>query len=360
VADTKNPKCLDVLRGHRQEVWRLALLPDGKTLVSGCKDGTVCIWDASVTHPHQARVTLPMENFANWNFAPDGQSILTQDQLGQVALWSGADFQTKAPLLELGTNVYSSYFSPDGRFLAVFWTNGITQVWNPSQRVLLHQLTNAPGKVWVQNIFDDGKKLIIFSSRDNFLHDWNLATDAEIQSWPAPREFEAGTLAPDERSYIAIGREGDIVLRNLVDGSQTNPNLDALEAYNGFFSPDGKLFVVTSSLGFARVWEAATWKPVATIGGFLNGVKPSAFSPDGKRLAVASNDKEAVRLCDTDSWQDLLTLESQGTGAGGVTFSPDGNAIIWGNNTTLYLWRAPSWDEIHAAEAKEKAQSQDP
>src|SRR5207248_418566 len=28
-----------ILRGHRNEVWRVALLPDRKTLLSGCKDG---------------------------------------------------------------------------------------------------------------------------------------------------------------------------------------------------------------------------------------------------------------------------------------------------------------------------------
>ncbi len=138
----------------------------------------------------------------------------------------------------------------------------------------------------------------------------------------------AAQLTPDERSYMAIGREGDVVFRNLADASQTKVDLGVLEAYNAFFSPDGKLLAVTSSLGFAKVWDVATWKLVATIGGFLNGVKPSSFSRDGKRLAIASNDKEAVRLCDTDSWQDVLTLENQGTGAGGVSFSPDGNNLF--------------------------------
>ena len=87
--DVASRKCLDVLRGHRQEVWRLALLPDDKTLVSGGKDGTVCFWDTSVTHPHQLRITLPAENVRNWNFAPDGRSVLTLDQQGQVAQWTG-------------------------------------------------------------------------------------------------------------------------------------------------------------------------------------------------------------------------------------------------------------------------------
>ena len=147
IADPRNPKCLDVLRGHRLEVWRLALLPDGKTLVSGCKDGTVCFWDTSVTHPHQACITLPLKHVDDWNFAPDGRSLLILDNQGRVTQWSGSDFQQKSPLLEMGTNVDSDCFSPDGRFLTLGWTNGIIQVWNPSQRVLLYQFTNAPGNV---------------------------------------------------------------------------------------------------------------------------------------------------------------------------------------------------------------------
>jgi WD40 repeat protein len=301
-----------------------------------------------------------MENVDRWNFAPDGQSILTLDRQGQVAQWSGADFHQKSPLLEMETNVSSSCFSPDGRFLAVGWTNGIIQVWNPSQRVLLYQLTNTTHYVWVLNLLADGKKLITFSGRDNFLHEWDLTTRLEIQSWPAPVAFDgASQLTPDERSFVAIGDEGEAVVRSLADASQTKVDLGVLEGYTADFSPDGKLLAVSSSLGFAKVWDAATWKPVATIGGFLNGVKLSTFSPDGKRLAIASNGKEAVRLCDTDSWQDVLTLESQGSGDG-ARFSPDGNDLIWRNNTTLYLWRAPSWAEINAAEAKEKAGLQQP
>jgi eukaryotic-like serine/threonine-protein kinase len=361
IAAPRNPKCLDVLRGHRLEVWRLALLPDGKTLVSGCKDGTVCFWDTSVTHPHQSCITLPLEDGYDWSFAPDGRSLLILDNQGRLSQWSGPDFQQKTPLLEVGTNIDSDCFSPDGHFLAVGWTNRIFQVWNPSQRVLLYQMTNATGSA--ENLLDDGKKLITFSKRDNLLQEWSLTTDAEIQSWQAPvgleLHFHPFALTPDEQSFMALGEQRDFILRNLVDQSQTYPNLDILEAGSGIYSPDGRLFAVSSSLGFARVWNAVSWKPVATLGGFLNGTKSVNFSPNGKRLAVASNGREAVRLYDTDSWQDVFTLKGQGFGLD-TSFSPDGNTLVWQSETALYLWRAPSWAEIHAAEAKDKMEAQQP
>jgi WD40 repeat protein len=58
-----------------------------------------------------------------------------------------------------------------------------------------------------------------------------------------------------------------------------------------------------------------------------------------------------VKLWDTASFQQLLTLESEGSEYDHVYFSPDGNVLAAGNRWGLVrLWRAPSWEEIAAAE----------
>ena len=49
-----------------------------------------------------------------------------------------------------------------------------------------------------------------------------------------------------------------------------------------------------------------------------------------------------------------------------VGFSPDGNFIVSrlrtpdASNDGVYLWRAPSWEEIAAAEAKDGVESKQP
>jgi WD40 repeat protein len=78
-------------------------------------------------------------------------------------------------------------------------------------------------------------------------------------------------------------------------------------------------------------------------------------------LVIASNGKEAVKLFDTQSWQEVFTLEAPGTGFKGAMFFPDGDSIIWGNQTgDVYLWRAPSWEEIAKVEARETAETKQP
>jgi eukaryotic-like serine/threonine-protein kinase len=355
--DVATRKCLDVLRGNRSEVWHLALLPDYKTLVSGAKDGEVCLWDTSVTHPHQPYTSFPMKDTTDWQFSSDGRSIRRLDWQGRLMQCAGEGFQQQSQMLEVPTNYYSSCFSPDGRFLAVSWTNGMLQVWDASQRILSHQLTNAPGTVEPISVLAEGTRLLTRFTSDNRLQEWDLTTGLEIQSWQAPARLEATALSPDERLCLTVaGLKDDSVLRNLVDQSQTNLNLDAPETDAGVFSPDGRRFAIVSEMGFARVWDTSTWKPVATLGNFLNGVHGVDFSPDGKRLVIAGHDREAIRLCDTESWQDVITLEGPG-GIAGTAFSPDGNTVVtflWRNSTTqiIYLWRAPSWEQINAAEAK--------
>jgi WD40 repeat protein/serine/threonine protein kinase len=349
--DVASRKCLDVLRGHREEVWRLALLPDHTTLVSGCKDGAVCFWDTSVSHSHEAKITLP-EPMTAWRFAPDSHSVVTSDLQGRVACWQSRDFQQAETLFEIGTNRYPGYdlLSSDGRLLAVTTANNVLQVWDISRRRLWREFPSPTGTIWAQSFSDDDNKLLAWSGDDNLFREWDLDSGREVHSWRVPAEYWAIASSPDQRLWLVACYGGDVLLEDLVGGGSVKRNLDAQEISAGAFSPDGKLFAVASSMGYARVWETATWREVATLRGYLLGVHSVAFSGDGKRLATGGG-TEAVRLWDTESWQDVLTLDGQGSVFCSTTFSPDGNAI--GTMSTagiVHLWRAPSWEEINAAE----------
>jgi dipeptidyl aminopeptidase/acylaminoacyl peptidase len=59
------------------------------------------------------------------------------------------------------------------------------------------------------------------------------------------------------------------------------------------FSPDGARIVTASADTTARVWDAATGKPIAALAGHDDSVNRAAFSPDGARVVTASDDKTA-------------------------------------------------------------------
>ena len=359
--DLANRQCLDVLRGHRLEVWRLALLPDNRTLVSGSKDGEVCVWETSVTHPRQPRVAIP-DNVLSWCFSPDSQSVLTLNERGQVARWSGAAFQKREPLLDVGTNFVSrTDYNLDSRFLAI-GSRGAISVWDLSRRTLRREFKPGDGHCVPLSFLDQGNRLVVWSKADNRLSEWDLEANREIQSWPAPLRFQGLGVSPDERLAVAVGFEGQVVCRNLQNHTSTNVPLDALEGWTVAFSADGKALVISSGLGYARVWNTATWREEATLRGFLNAVDQAVFSPDGQRLVTSgANPDDAVKLWSGDARQEVLTLEGAGHQANLTAVSPDANAIgVMSGDGILSLWRAPSWAEIHAAEAKEKAESKQP
>ncbi|HEY4301020.1 MAG TPA: WD40 repeat domain-containing protein [Candidatus Didemnitutus sp.] len=348
--DLATRKCLDVMRGHRNEVWRLALQPDGRTLVSGSKDGEVSLWDESTLHPHRSNLVWP-EPVSDWRFAAEGRAVVTVNSAGQVAKWTGPDYQQKELLLEIGANTYPQ-FSHDGGLLAAKQPDGHIRVWDTARRILVGKIKTVTEHEFPTAILDHRKSLLTHSLDDNHERIWDLATNREVQGWASPALAQIGGVSPDERWEASIGIEGTIFFRDLPAQRSSSPKLDLLEPSSTGFSPDGKLLAVSSNVGYVRVWEIESWREVATLRGYSLGVHGGAFSPDGRRLATGGGaTADSMKLWDTESWTDVLTLDGLGGTSGNIGFSADGSALgITSGPGYIQIWQAPSWAEINAAE----------
>jgi hypothetical protein len=79
---------------------------------------------------------------------------------------------------------------------------------------------------------------------------------------------------------------------------------------------------------------------------------------DGRRLISTFGGREAVKLWDVGTRQELLTLGGTASSTVSGRWSADGDVILAG--APWQAWRAPSWEEIAAAEAKEKTETKQP
>jgi WD40 repeat protein len=110
------------------------------------------------------------------------------------------------------------------------------------------------------------------------------------------------------------------------------------------FSPDGKRIASASNEEMV-VWDTPTGKEVFTLRGHTGGISSVAFSPDGKHIASASGYEmgdNTAKVWDASTGREVLTV--QGAGAS-VVFSPDGKQIasVW--RDTLKVWDASTRQE---------------
>ncbi len=341
------------LRGHRLEVWSLALCPDATTLVSGCKDGSVCVWDTATLRRERAHVTLPVSVRA-WNLLPDGQGMLALDDQGRVARWHGVDFQQHHPLLELGKKAAVAHFSPDGRYLAAASMEGATQVWDLQQGSLLREVVSAEGRELPVTFLDGSNQLITQHAKGGDFRAWDVTSGRETRRWrlTSPGPTSKSILSPDGQWCLALEGDGSGRLVQSASGQETQFAFNLRQVSGAAFSPDGRWFAAASGLGVGHLWDTASARMRANVQGFLQGTHSVAFSPDGQRLAIGSNGNEAIKLWDVGSLQELLTLPGQGSMFNTTAFSPDGSILASANSEgLLHIWRAPSFEEIARREA---------
>ena len=106
------------------------------------------------------------------------------------------------------------------------------------------------------------------------------------------------------------------------------------------FSPDGKRIVTASEDKTARLWDAETGKPIGEpLKGHEGQVWSAAFSPNGKRIVTASLDKTA-RLWDAETGKPIGEPLKGHTGPVlSASFSPDGKRIVTASqDKTAQIW----------------------
>jgi WD40 repeat protein len=113
------------------------------------------------------------------------------------------------------------------------------------------------------------------------------------------------------------------------------------------FSPDGRRIVTASWDKTARIWDAATGKPIGEpLKGHADRVVSAAFSPDGRRIVTASEDKTA-RMWDAATGQPISVFKGHADAVYSASFSPDGRRIVTGSDdNTARIWDAATGQPI--------------
>ncbi len=111
------------------------------------------------------------------------------------------------------------------------------------------------------------------------------------------------------------------------------------------FSPDGKRLAIANMDGKPRVFDLAARAEVLSFAGHTGPCEGIAYSPDGMKLAT-SDLTGMIKIWDAHTGEELLSLEHDGF-IHSVAFSPDGGRLASVSETgTIKVWDTDTGNEL--------------
>ncbi len=114
--------------GHASSVTSCSWSPDGGTLASASRDGTVKLWEVA-----SGRCTATFAGHENWvgscSWSPDGGTLASASHDGTVKLWEVASGRCTATLAGHDRSVRFCSWSPDGGTLASASADRTVKLW---------------------------------------------------------------------------------------------------------------------------------------------------------------------------------------------------------------------------------------
>jgi len=240
-----------------------------------------------------------------------------------------------------GDCVRSVAFAPDGKTFATGSYDGTAKLWDAGTGMELARLTGT-GRVH-RVTFTPDSRVLATADDSGTVKCWDVPAGTSRTLFAAPVAGRSFVVIARDGSLIASGVNNDVKLYEAATGKElatlgghtdrVNPNSE--------FSPDGSLLATCSYDHTIRLWDAARRQVRLVLRGHSDCVPGVAFSPDGKLLASASWD-HTVRLWDVASGREHAVLSGHTDKVDSVAFAPDGKLLASGSwDRTIKLWRLP-------------------
>ncbi|KAJ3534868.1 hypothetical protein NMY22_g6734 [Coprinellus aureogranulatus] len=341
----KSSRSCKVLSGP-SSVWSVAASPNGNTVVTGCGDGFVRVWDMWTG---EMRLGLKGHGGAvkSVDSSPDGKRIVSGSNDGTIRVWDVATGKVVLETLEKNpSEVISVCFSKDGtRIISGFdnttigWWDAATGQMVPSP-LAVEGLDNSVHFVG----FSQGGERVVSVSADHQIRVHSARTGAVVLGPLEGHTDSVSSVAfsPDEKKIVSGSEDKTVRLWNAETGDIiASPLVGHTDWVTSVcFSPDGKAVASGSWDGTVKVWNAEAGGIATTaFEGHTDGVQSVCFTRDGSKIISGSYDG-TVRIWDTKNAQtESGPLQACIGPVHCVQFSPDGTGAVSGfSDGTLGVW----------------------
>jgi WD40 repeat protein len=349
IVEITSGKQLNQIQGHVDTVLATAWSPDQQLLALASWDNTITIWDWQKDEL-VVKMRGHLDRVDDLCWKRDGSQLATVSRReGVVRLWSIPAAPTPTTL-NVGTYATSLRWNREGTRLAclsgaglrifgadveratfvsppwpgTFAAGDCRVAWSPQGTRLAACKANT-----VVVMDDKGQELCRLPDQAKPLHAvaWNPRGDRLLAT-----------------SNPGGGAGGIWVEANADTGAITASPTGDVERYHFghavVYSPDGQRFVTSGWAGI-RVWDAGSKQVVGQCSDYMFGwVNSVGWSPDGKSIAFACNDR-SIRIVDATHYKLQHSLLGHSAEVNSISWSADGRRLASASQDhTLIIWDA--------------------
>jgi hypothetical protein len=382
------------LEGHDKPVRCVAFSPNGELVLSGSEDNAIRVWDVA---NGESRKVLRGHGSAvrSCAFSPNGQSVLSGSEDQSVRVWNIAGYQETrvlhAKVLSGHADaVLSARFSRDGRQIITASRDRTAALWDATSGMPLRQFQEGheflvSGAAFVPDASGKAPTRLATGAGDNSVRIWDVTAGTELAVLTSTGRNGVVAVSPGG-AWLATGSQGTDVkvwsletLEQMATLSGHEEDVAALA-----FSPDGQRLATGDERGVVRVWvkqgatqrvpggeqgagktqdtpvvrrsldpardvvrgspdpahvDSPEWELQHELTGHNGSITALRFTPDGRRLVVASGDNTCGQwdvatgrelrelVLKHPAWVSSLDISADGTRA--LTTCDDGSARLW-------------------------------
>ncbi|HME92472.1 MAG TPA: hypothetical protein VKE49_13665, partial [Myxococcaceae bacterium] len=309
-------------------IWAITLSRDGARLATADWDEYARVWDSG-TGKRVSEVHEPEGLLRGIALSPDGATLVTGGDSKFAKVW---DAHSGAPLkvLEGHTSaVHFAAYSADGTKMVTSSGDGTALVRSAESGAPLAKLVGHLDSVTFAQFANDGR--LITASADGSARIWNSQHGTRLWSLHEPDGFTFAGFSADEKSALIVNGLGVVRIVDAATGNVTRTVLLQRSQYtNGDWSSDGTRLALAGIDGSA-LFEIPSGRVIAVLPAQnIQSILTIAFTPDGKRFAVADDDR-TVRIRDARDGSVLLTLGGYQGLIRTVSFDATGSHLATGD-----------------------------
>ncbi|KAG8784864.1 hypothetical protein FRC12_018205 [Ceratobasidium sp. 428] len=333
--------CMRTL-SHPDEVYDIAFSPDGRRIVSACRDNVARVWDAET-----GAAVMSLEGHTELvsciAYSWDGQCIASGSYDSTIRIWdSQTGSEVYEPLRGHSNYVRCLSFSVIGKYLASGSGDHTVRVWNLETGTSIFKLDAHLATV-ISVAFSPNGRYVASCSDDYRMIIWDALNGAPaLEPMTHTQRICSVAFSPDSLLVVSGGDDNKVTIWDRMSLTQ---KLEPFKGHTGAvravqFSPNGDSIVSGSNDCTVRIWDIEPGNEIGTNPRqHSNQVWSVIWSSDGRRIASCSADK-TVRIWDAEADTGVRTGPSQICAPiYCVAYSHDGHLLATGSrDNLLQIW----------------------